>query len=88
MCSPAWTNAILLGMTAYRSFAISRELEGTELPLMKRLVKDGALYFVVITAVDVLNVYFFHRESFVADPPVLDTLLASGPPSSSRSPPF
>lgn len=60
--SPAWTNAILLGMTVYRSWKITRELDGIKLPILKRFVHDGVLYFIAITAVDLGNIYFISRE--------------------------
>ncbi|GAA5875140.1 hypothetical protein JCM16303_005022 [Sporobolomyces ruberrimus] len=63
VCAPAWTNAILLGMTVYKSWKVTRQLDGYKLPILKRFVHDGALYFLVITAVDLGNIYFFNQHS-------------------------
>ncbi|GAA5845802.1 hypothetical protein JCM3766R1_000320 [Sporobolomyces carnicolor] len=49
--------------TVYKSWAITRQLDGTRLPILQRLVHDGALYFACILAVNVVNVYFYNQKN-------------------------
>lgn len=64
--APFVTNCILLIATVYRSSRITKQLDGTKLPVLKRLVSDGAFYFACIVAVSGLNVYFQVRESILS----------------------
>ncbi|GAA5875134.1 hypothetical protein JCM16303_005020 [Sporobolomyces ruberrimus] len=56
---PCLVNFVLLSLTIYRSWRVTRELEGTQLPILKRMVNDGILYFLCITVVTTLNIYFY-----------------------------
>lgn len=57
--APFFTNLLLLSMICYRSRRISKDLGGTQLPILKRMVRDGLGYFVVITAFNLMNVGFY-----------------------------
>ncbi|GAA5968705.1 hypothetical protein JCM3765_003417 [Sporobolomyces pararoseus] len=65
--APFVTNWVLFIATVYRSAMITRKLEGTKLPVLRRLVSDGALYFACIVAANGLNVYF-HVPTVRAEP--------------------
>jgi len=58
---PFGVNCLLLAATAYRSWKVSRQLDGIKLPTHRRLLNDGAVYFVCITVINAINVYFYCR---------------------------
>ena len=62
-CAPFAVNASLLGMIVFRSWRITKEV-GVQLPILRRMIKDGAGYFLAITVFNFINVYFYARESF------------------------
>ncbi|GAA6009769.1 hypothetical protein JCM11491_001092 [Sporobolomyces phaffii] len=59
--APFVVNALLLLATFYRSWSITKQLQGVKLPILQHLVKDGALYFACITIVNAVNVYFYNQ---------------------------
>lgn len=74
--APFVVNALLLLATFYRSWSITKQLQGVKLPILQHLVKDGALYFACITIVNAVNVYFYNRTlSFASTSLGLCTLL-------------
>ncbi|GAA5825090.1 hypothetical protein JCM5353_006502 [Sporobolomyces roseus] len=57
-CAPFAVNTILLSMVVYKSWSIARDI-GAQLPILKRMIQDGASYFLVITLSNFINVYFY-----------------------------
>ncbi|GAA5875129.1 hypothetical protein JCM16303_005019 [Sporobolomyces ruberrimus] len=56
---PCVVNSVLLSLTIFRSWRVTRKLEGAQPPIFKRMVNDGILYFLCITVVTTLNIYFY-----------------------------
>ncbi|GAA6018102.1 hypothetical protein JCM11491_003318 [Sporobolomyces phaffii] len=61
--APFVVNCVLLAATLYQSWRITRRLEGTKLPILTRLKRDGIGYFMCITAVNAINVYFWSQPN-------------------------
>ncbi|GAA5968701.1 hypothetical protein JCM3765_003415 [Sporobolomyces pararoseus] len=57
--APFVTNLVLLSMTFYRSWKITKDTGGTQLPIMKRMVRDGVLYFSIISVFTLMNIGFY-----------------------------
>ncbi|GAA5845791.1 hypothetical protein JCM3766R1_000319 [Sporobolomyces carnicolor] len=62
-CAPFATTALLLVATIFRRWQIQKEQRGRKSPLLEKMVRDGALYLVCITAVSSLNAYFFIKSN-------------------------
>jgi len=60
---PAIVNFALLAATTYKSWRVTKDLEGLQLPILKRFLRDGVLHFLGITIACGPTVYFFSRES-------------------------
>ncbi|GAA5968702.1 hypothetical protein JCM3765_003416 [Sporobolomyces pararoseus] len=58
-CAPFVTTAVLFIATVFRSWQIQRQQNGLQLPILQKMVRDGALYLLCITVVTSLNAYLF-----------------------------
>ncbi|GAA5875137.1 hypothetical protein JCM16303_005021 [Sporobolomyces ruberrimus] len=57
--APFITNVLLLGAMVFRNWQITRQLDGIQLPILSRMVRDGTFYSVSITLVNIVNIYFY-----------------------------
>lgn len=62
--APFITNVLLLGAMVFRNWQITRQLDGIQLPILSRMVRDGTFYSVSITLVNIVNIYFYIRTIF------------------------
>lgn len=61
--APFVTNLVLLALIVHRSWSISKELGGVRIAILRRFVRDGVMYFAIISAFNIMNVAFWTREA-------------------------
>ncbi|GAA6024268.1 hypothetical protein JCM11491_006382 [Sporobolomyces phaffii] len=59
--APFLVNLTLLGMTFHRSWQVTKDL-GVKLPILRRLTYDGAQYFAMISAANLVQVCFWSQS--------------------------